>query len=89
MMCVITMKVVNMNVIWFASGVVTFRHFVPCDLILVSQLNLKNCVMLKRRIVQEVGTCDVFISTIFIGYFVLIKMQGMIINPLNSKCNYS
>jgi hypothetical protein len=82
MMCVITVKVVNMNVIWL-------KYFVPCDLIHVSQLNLKNCVMLKKWIVQEIGTYDVFISTIFIGYFVLNKMQGIIINPLNSKGNYS
>jgi len=89
MMCVITVKVVNVNVIWFASGVVTFKHFVPCDLIHVSHLNLKNCVMLRKWIVQEIGTYDVFISTIFIGYFILNKMQGTIINPLNSKGSYS
>jgi len=89
MMCEITLKVVNMNVIWFASRIVTFRHFVPCDLIHVNQLNPKNCIRLKKWIVQGIGTYDVFISTIFIGYFVLNKMQGMIINPLNSKGNYS
>jgi hypothetical protein len=45
--------------------------------------------MLKKWIVQEIGTYDVFISTIFIGYFVLNKMEGTIINSSNSKDNYS
>ena len=64
-MCVIYSKSCYMNVVWFASGVVTFEHCVTCDLIHVSHLNLKNCVMLKKWIVQEVGKYDVFISTIF------------------------
>lgn len=62
--CVITVKVVNMNVIWFASGIVNFRHFVPCDLIHVSQLNLKNCVMLKKWVIQEIGIFQPFLLVI-------------------------
>ena len=85
MMCVIGSRSCSMNVVWFASGIITSEHFITCDLIHVGQLILKNCVMLKKWIIQEIGTFGAFISTIFI----LNKIQGMVFNPLNSKGNYS